>query len=511
MKKVIIILLLPISLLSQDGAHRYFISFANRANTIFSFNAPQEYLSDKTISNRQKFGIEIDSADLPVSSLYIDNIVSNGFKFENASKWFNGIIVSTYDSLLVESLDYNFIDSIVSFGSWHDAKKIGKKWSFDNSASNFSSASNQLKMLGGDVMHANGFKGSGMIIAVIDAGFYNVDNLNVFSDLQDQILSTYDFIDNESNVYDDHTHGMMVLSTIAASGDLTGSAPDAEFILLRSENVFSENIIEEFLWVCAAEYADSSGANIINSSLGYTTFDDTVQNHTYFDMDGKTTPISRGAGIASNKGIIVVNSAGNSGSSSWHYISAPADNYDVITVGSVDENKEFSSFSSHGPNSEGMLKPNIVAQGSNTFIANANNEIIAGNGTSFSSPITAGMVACLWGANKKIFPSRIKDAIYWSADRYLSPDFQFGFGIPNYYSAYQYLNYNFSLPININNIGDLNYSIYSIDGRLIDYGSFYYNGSQDIIKLIKPQSAGIYIINLNGLDFKFNKKFIVFE
>ena len=265
------------------------------------------------------------------------------------------------------------------------------------------------------------------------------------------------------------------------------------------------------MWVCAAEYADSSGADIINSSLGYTTFDNPDQNHTYTDMDGKTTPISIGAGMACEKGIIVVNSAGNSGVSNWHYIGAPADNYDVLSVGAVDENQEFASFSSYGPNSEGFLKPNVVAQGENTVLANSNNDVITGNGTSFSSPIIAGMTACLWGANTAKSPFEIKDAIYKSADRYFNPNNQYGYGIPNFYSAFQYLNFDFPIVLNDSIFEDVLYAIFTIDGRLIDSGILYYNNRQDLIKIIKPRTAGTYIIHLINDNFEFSKKFIVLE
>jgi serine protease AprX len=267
MKKIIFLLLLPSILLAQDGAFRYFISFTDKANTSFNISNPQQFLSEKTIAKRQKFSIEIDSADLPVSSIYIDALKSSGFLVENTSKWFNGAIVSTYDSLLIVSLNDIFIDSVVSFGSWKNTKKVSEKWQINYDVSDYGLAFNQLQMLGGDLMHSKGFKGNGITIAVIDAGFYKVNELDLFSDLQNQILSTYDFVDGNTNVYDDHTHGMMVLSTMGAKVIMMGTAPDAQYILLRSEDVFSENLIEEFMWVCAAEYADSAGADIINSSL----------------------------------------------------------------------------------------------------------------------------------------------------------------------------------------------------------------------------------------------------
>ena len=513
MKKILFLLLFPTLLFSQDGAFRYFISFNNKANTDFSINDPEQYLSLKTIAKRQKYVIPIDSADLPISAHYINALLLDGFVIENKSKWFNGVLVSTFDSLLIQTLNHNFIDTVISFGSWNNPKKISEKWEMNYSSTDYADSYNQLNMLGGDMLHNSGYKGSGMTIAVIDAGFFKVNELDVFAHLQNQILATYDFVDRNTNVYDDHTHGMMVLSAMGAnkSGKMIGTSPEANYLLLRTEDVFSENLIEEYMWVCAAEYADSAGADIINSSLGYTTFNNSSQNHTYSDMDGKTAPISIGAGIACNKGIIVVNSAGNSGNNNWHYIGAPADNPDVLSVGAVDENREFASFSSYGPNAEGFIKPNVVAQGKNTLVATSSDDVMTGNGTSFSSPITAGMVACLWGANSDKSPEAIKQSIYESADRYLNPDFQFGYGIPNYYDAHHSLQYNFTIPIENSIMGGVNYSIFNISGKMVNKGVFFYNNPHDAIKIIKPKTAGVYIINLLTKDYSLSKKFIVFD
>ena len=513
MKKILFLLLFPSLVFSQDGAFRYFISFTDKENTGYSINTPEQYLSVRTIFKRQKYGIPIDSTDLPITVEYINELTTQGFVIENKSRWFNGVVVSTFDSLLFQTLDQHFIDTVISFGSWQNTKKIGEKWQLNYNVSDYGNSYNQLQMLGGDVMHSKGFLGNGVIIAVIDAGFYKVNELDVFSDLQNQILATYDLVDGNTNVYDDHTHGMMVLSTMGAkqSESMIGAAPEANYILLRSEDVFSENLIEEYMWVCAAEYADSAGADIINSSLGYTTFDDSTQNHTYADMDGKTTPISIGAGVACDKGMIVVNSAGNSGNSNWHYIGAPADHTSVLSVGAVDENKEFASFSSYGPNAEGVTKPNVVAQGKNTVVATSSNEVMIGNGTSFSSPVTAGMVACLWGANSYRTPHDIKDAIYKSADRYLNPDDQFGYGIPSYYNAYQLLNsaINLSQGIPINTL--IEYKVYAIDGKEMNNGRTILYNEDSALSFIKPKTAGVYIIHLLADNFELKKKFIVLE
>ena len=258
-------------------------------------------------------------------------------------------------------------------------------------------------MLKGDILHNRDLKGKGKLIAILDAGFSRVDEMIAFEELfaENRILGTKDFVQRNNNVFDEHTHGMMVLSTMGAEnkGQIIGTSPEASFWLLRTEDVDSENLIEEYNWLCAAEFADSVGADIINSSLGYTTFDDAGQNHTYTDMDGRTAPVSIAATIAAQKGMIVVNSAGNSGSGSWHFIGAPADADSILSVGAVDENADFAWFSSYGPSFDGRVKPTVVAQGRNTIVATSNNGTLTGNGTSFSSPIVAGLSACLWEAH----------------------------------------------------------------------------------------------------------------
>ena len=518
MKRIVFILLFFTEFtFAQNGMHKYFISFTDKANSTYSINSPEEYLSSKTIARRNKFFIGFDSTDLPVNKWYVDSIINFGFQLGNTSKWFNGILVSTTDSLLINDLNFSFIDTIIYFGSWNNKKAVDDKWNTPFNSLDYGSAYNQLQMLGGDKMHQKGFKGKGMTIAVIDAGFYKVDELDVFSDIQDHILVTYDFVDGNTNVYDDHTHGMMVLSTMGgnAPGKIIGTAPEADYLLLRSEDVFSENLIEEYMWVCAAEFADSAGADIINSSLGYTTFDDTIQNHTYADMDGKTTPISIAATMAADKGIIVVNSAGNSGNSSWHYIGAPADAINIITVGAVDENKNFANFSSYGPSSDGRVKPTLMAQGKNTIVATSNDTVMSGNGTSFSSPVTAGMLACLWGSNPEKSNLEIMDAVIKSCDRYLNPDDQFGYGIPDYYEALKDCsdNLNFYISGEYFNFTSsqeerVDFSVYSIEGKLVSKGSFY---SPFYWVDIKPKSEGIYVVYFQFKGEEFTSKFIVLE
>jgi serine protease AprX len=296
-------------------------------------------------------------------------------------------------------------------------------------------------MLNGDALHEMGYRGQGKVIAVLDGGFYHVNTLAVFDSLwqNNQILGTRDFVNGGEVAFDGATHGTMVLSLMGAnySGQLIGTAPKASYWLFISEDVNSEYIVEEYNWVSAAEFADSVGADVINSSLGYTEFDDPVQNHTYANMDGNTCPSTIGADMAAKKGILVCNSLGNSGPEPWYYLGAPSDGDSVLGIGAVDSEGNYAWFSSHGPSYDGRVKPDVAAQGANPFFVDPYTGEISnsGSGTSFSSPIMAGAATCLWQANPSFNNMQIADAIRRSASQYTSPDDLLGYGIPDFLLA----------------------------------------------------------------------------
>ena len=451
--KIIIILFIcfPFSFFSQNSI--FWISFTDKNNSSYSAAQPSQFLSQRSIERRAKSGISIVTNDLPVNDTYIDSVlVSGNFQLLQASKWFNAIAISTGDTTSLNNvLNYSFVSNVVQVKSLKQDKIIDKFEDIAISKNEINLMSvphypygysyNQLALHEADKMQDLGFRGQGMHIAIIDAGFFRANELDALEDVfnEGRILSTRDFVNGGESVYEDHQHGTMVLSVIAGSidGEYRGTAPMASFHLLRSEDVASETLLEEYNWIAAAEYADSIGVDIINTSLGYTTFDDSLQNHVYSDLDGNTTVIAKAADMAASKGILLCVSAGNSGASPWQYISTPADADSVLTVAAVDSNGTYAFFSSVGPASDNDIKPNVASVGWNTYLVSPfTGEVIQGNGTSFSAPMMTGMVACLWQSLPSKTNIEIMRLIEESSSQFNSPDSLLGYGLPNIFNAY---------------------------------------------------------------------------
>jgi subtilisin family serine protease len=300
----------------------------------------------------------------------------------------------------------------------------------------------QVSMMNAHLLHTHGnARGEGMLMGILDSGFDQVDSLAAFGRLRERggVLHTADLVDHDGDVYDDHWHGRSVLSVIAGQlpGKLMGIAPNVDVVLLRTEDAGSEYLVEEDNWVSGAELADSMGCDVLNTSLGYTTFDDSTQDHSWADLDGQTTRISIAAGIAARKGMIPVNSAGNSGGSDWRYISAPADAIGILAVGAVNDDRIVAGFSSRGPSIDGRVKPDVSAVGWGSIgLGWDGTDIARINGTSFSSPLVAGGVACLWQLHRDRTAQEVMDAVRRSASHHDSPNDSIGFGIPDLWRAH---------------------------------------------------------------------------
>ena len=442
---------------AQEHAWVY---FADKPDEATAMANPLSMLTQRALDRRARQNIVLDYKDVPLSNSYYNQIVSqNGILVKAKSKWLNAVHVFGTEVDINALLALNFVSSIEFADNSLNARSLNNEETnqhhdkFDDLTDyNYGGSFNQVNQIRVDFLHENNFTGNTMQIAVLDAGFPGVDTFSAFQQIRDnnQILGGYNFVERSNDVYQNNRHGTSVLSTIAGSidGELIGTAPDAKFYLFTTEDVTSETVLEESLWVEAAEKADSLGVDIINTSLGYQNFDESKYDHLYSDMDGNTTFMARGANISVERGMIVVVAAGNDGNNTYFNISTPADADNVFTIGAVDENGVMASFSSYGPNADNQIKPDVDAKGLQATVIDASGNVATGNGTSYASPIMAGAIACFWQAfpNKTNF--EIMQMVRESAHLYNNPTDQEGYGIPNFETAFNVASLNsFSLDV----------------------------------------------------------------
>ncbi len=438
--------LLPLLAGAQVGPDSYIVYFSDKDNTPYSISQPGEYLSQRAIQRRQNQGIAIDSLDLPVDPEYILSVKNLGdVEILRTLKWMNAILIRTTDPSVLFGVSglmgFDRLEASRSFTAYDNLQF--KKTHLAKDDSDYGPSLNQIEMLNGLQLHDDGFRGEGMLIAVLDGGFSNATSAGALDSLFDdnRVLAQYNFVDNTSNVFQHSTHGSYVLSSMASimKDSIIGTAPKASYLLALTEDVSQERRIEEAHWEAAAEYADSAGADVINSSLGYSSFDVIEDSYSYSDMDGSTTLITRVADIAATRGMLVVTSAGNSGDDEWYYIGAPGDGENVLAIGAVNAQGLAANFSSRGPSFDGRVKPNVMAQGRSTVVSDLGDGITTSNGTSLSSPVLAGMAACLWQANPQATAMQVFDAIEMSASLFEMPNDSMGYGIPDFEIARQLL------------------------------------------------------------------------
>ena len=517
----IFIVLFPDFCSAQSVQKQHWIQFTDKANTPYELTQPLDFLSQRAMDRRARQNISLSENDLPVDPVYIQAVLNTGADYLTHSKWFNSVSVHVPDSAtLVAIQNLPFVINTEPVGKREKNQETYVKFelvgaekaiSSDYSENDYGIAFNQIDMLGGISLHNLGFRGEGMLIAVFDAGFPNVDVFPAFDSLRNdgRIVGGWDFVSRDNSFFGDNPHGMSVLSTMAANvpGEFIGTAPKASYLLLRTEDGATETPIELDYWVAAAEFADSAGVDIINSSLGYTTFDNSQYDFSYAEMDGNTVRGSIGADIAASKGMLVVNSAGNSGNNAWQYIGAPADGDSVLAIGAVNPQAYIANFSSIGPSSDGDIKPNVCAQGQAAAILGSGGTFGVGNGTSFSGPIMAGMAACLWQANLDSATNMdVFHAIEASAHKFKTPDNLYGYGIPNFAKANLIL--SGVSPTNLDE-SEL-FQIYPNPFSDQISGTFYASGRQDVvIRLVNSLGQEVRRIEktaeeFSGLNFGFS-------
>ena len=450
MKHIVFLLLFNFSLTyAQEDAWVYFNS---KPDTEFYLANPLNMLSQKSLTRRENQGIALDEKDVPINADYMAAIANtNGITVKAKSKWLNALHIRGAIENINTLTAFPFVERVeFADRSLNPTGRVAAPQRQTNSQRaqqaqttfNYGASASQVEMLKVNMLHEQNYTGAGVTVAVLDNGFPGVNTTMPFARLNDNglIAGGYNFVQRSNDVYTGGTHGTIVLSDMAGYGEgqLVGTAPDASYYLFVTEDVAAENPVEESYWVEAAEMADSLGVDVINTSLGYFTYDNSAYSHTYADTDGNTAFITRGANIAFSRGMFLVNAAGNNGASETEpYISVPGDAYNTLTVGAVNAGRQYANFSSIGPTADGRVKPDVMAQGLAAVVANFEGNITTANGTSCASPIMAGAVACLWQALPNKTNAELLQIIKESADRYSNPNAQYGYGIPDFNLALQ--------------------------------------------------------------------------
>ncbi|MBO5616700.1 MAG: S8 family serine peptidase [Prevotella sp.] len=453
----LVILVTAVNGLAQDRARKvrnkecpsfiYRVTLRDKQNSPYSLNHPTRFLSKRSVERRRKQGLPLDSTDLPVTPKYVRQIESMKTMVLGTSRWNNTVLAQMRDTSELRRLrllpcvkDCRLVwqapDSIQPTALKTKYEEDFNAWDSIYSTP-YGRADAQIKSLNGNRLHDINCMGEGMIIAVLDGGFKNVDKIPAFSRVD--IKGTRDFIYPASpSVFYELDHGTKVLSTMTIQRPYyyIGTAPKASYWLLRCEDGQSEQEVEEDYWAIAAEFADSAGCDLINSSLGYNNFDKGSESHKLWQLDGHSTFISHSASFVAKKGMILVNSAGNSGMGPWKKLTFPADADDCLTVGAVTDMLTNAPFSSVGPTQDGRVKPDIVAIGSPATIVTGRGSIAQDMGTSFAAPIICGLTACLWQALPEKTALEVMELIRQSGNNKEHPDNVFGYGLPNFWRAY---------------------------------------------------------------------------
>lgn len=529
---------------AQIAPDKYWIQFKDKNNSPYSIDKPEEFLSERSIQRRLDYGIAIDAYDIPVNPSYIQAVAECGAEILHPSKWLNGVsVLVENNSILDEIASLPFVQTTRLMEDDEFKQMIKEKSYFSNESykpldskslrdTDYGYALPQIEQLNGIALHEMGYQGQGMWIGVCDGGYLDVDGHEAFADMRDngRLLGTRDYVYKNGIVYSDSSHGTSCLSLMAGNvpGKYVGTAPLASYFLCRTEDVNTENVIEEYNWVSAAEYLDSLGVDVISTSLGYITFDDSQWDHVYEDLDGETCIITIGSEIACSRGIMCVTSAGNEGANSFPYISAPADGENVFTIGAVGADGERAYFSSIGPSYDGRIKPDVMAHGYGVTVASPGGDsYYDGSGTSFSCPVLAGMLTCFWQANKHLKPEVIRETLRQHSDKFSNPDNEYGYGIPDFLAAFESLSVeenddfvinsfisifpnpsNGEVNLDINFEGKSNVKVFNQIGKLLYNNEISGDNVAELKSLLTELNGGLYLINIVGEEQNQIVKFI---
>ena len=531
------------SVKAQVAPDKYWVQFTDKNNTPYSINKPEEYLSARAIQRRQDYGIAIDQYDIPVNPSYIQAVAQTGATILNPSKWLNGVTVEVTSASVLQAIEtLPFVQKTRVLEDDPIKQRIKEDAYFSDNfvpvsenkkdvRSYYGYATPQIQQLNGIALHTLGFKGQGMWIGICDAGYDYVDQHEAFQSMynENRFLGAKDFVYKNGVVYTESSHGTSCLGLMAANvpDKYVGTAPLASYFLCRTENVNSENVLEEYNWVSAAEYLDSLGIDVISTSLGYITFDNSQFDHVYSDLDGETCVITIGSEIACSRGILCITSAGNDGGNAFPYISAPADGEHVLTIGAVGSNGERAYFSSIGPTYDGRIKPDVMAHGyGTTVVSPGEGAYYDGSGTSYACPVLAGMATCLWQARKELQSSEIRDALRESGNM-TTPDSYYGYGIPDFMEALNALFLEENSDFVINSVisvypnpsngvvdvkleieGKAEVKVYNQIGKLLYNNVITSDDSNGLDVFLSNLDEGVYFVNVIGDEKNITTKLI---
>ena len=534
MKKLAFLLLvLAVSVIAeaQIATDIYWVQFTDKNNSPYSIDNPEAYLSSRALQRRANLGIAIDEYDIPVNPQYLQAVAECGVQLLNPSKWLNGVSVYATNAAAIDAVNaLPFVSAVRNCPNDPKAQEMKERWLADEmkpvAASRamygyYGGAESQVKQLKVNVLHDQGFDGTGVVVAVLDGGFYGTDDHPCFDNMraEGRFLGVREFVYGVSTVYSQSTHGTSCLSTMAAfvPNTMVGTAPKASYYIIHTEDGGSENIVEEYNWVSGAEYADSLGVDVCSTSLGYNGFDMPQWDHPFAHFDGHTAPMTIGAEIAASRGMICINAAGNNGGGTCT-LGIPGDAEHILTIGAVNSNGNRADFSSVGPTYDGRIKPDVMALGEGSYVASGysawEGEYYNGNGTSFATPILAGAVACLRQARPYASVQAICDAIRQCSDRVDNPDSYYGYGIPDFSQAMELLSVNepmgntpahvisvFPNPSNgevhvaLNAVHKADLTVYDITGRQLFAYSFNGLNHTTLENFLNTLGAGVYFIN----------------
>ena len=517
--------------------NRYMVFFTDKEGTEFTESNPEAFLSQRAIQRRTNQEIPIIENDLPVNREYVDALTGLGIDVYFTTKWLNGALVEFDEALFDQVLEQTFVKSAELVAPGPKLLKSPdneyERTTLFNEEVNEIANLSQNNMLGVDRMHQSGFYGGPKLIAVFDAGFVGTEKSPYFTHLfdQDKILGTYNFVENGTDVFKYDDHGTGVLSTISAykEGDYIGVAFEADVVLCITEDYGTEYRIEEYNWLMAAEYADSIGVDIINTSLGYNLFDLPDMNYTYEDLDGNTAVITRATDLAASKGIICVVSVGNEGNNSWGKLVAPADADTVIAVGAVNETGDYVNFSSTGPSADGRIKPDVSAMGSGTKLVDYTGGLSSNSGTSFAAPLIAGLAAGVWEAYPELNNYEVIEIIRKGSSEYFKPNNRLGYGIPNFrniQNAVTAIDSDFPdqmfrvYPNPANNqhifiesrkghIKSLNIHLYDLKGKRVMEKYIEKSGGRSVELDLSGLGSGVFILELTDSQYQGSVKILI--